>query len=340
MRAMSSASLAPGKIQSRIPKRETFCPIPEDRLKVDGLGFSAMFLLPDDVEDIDAADDNNVLLASEYVNDIYRYLRQLERQQAVSHNFLSTQKEMTPKMRSVLVDWLVNIHHQFKLLPETLYMGVSIMDRFLERQAVCKDKIQLVGVTAFFIASKFEEIYPPDLTDFVVICDQLYSKKDILKMETVMLGTVKFEIGRPLPLHFLRRNSKAAHADPMIHTMAKYLMELTLTEQVCAHWLPSVLAATALFVTLKVLATPASMDDDDSRDPIEGTWTPTLSFYSGYTELQLMPYAAQLCKIVSRADKSKFQNIRKKFASTRNLAISKSPLLRCPFIEEMAAKAF
>lgn len=242
-------------------------------------------------------------------------------------------------MRSVLVDWLVNIHKQFKLLPETLYMGVSIMDRFFEKQIVSKDKIQLVGVTAFFIASKFEEIYPPDLSDFVEICDSLYSKRDILKMETVMLGTLKFELGRPLPLHFLRRNSKAAHADPTIHTMAKYLMELTLVEHVCSHWTPSILAAVALYVTLKVLSTPSSMDDEGIDESVDGNWTPTLAFYAGYSEQQMQPYAAQLCKIIERADKSRFQNIRLKYKSTKNLCISVSPALQSSFIRDMADKA-
>lgn len=320
---------------SKIPGRLTSLP----ELKEEFAGFSGTFLLPQDVEDIDVNDGGSVFLATEYVNDIYRYLRFLERKQSVSHSFLSIQKEMTPKMRSVLVDWLVNIHHQFKLLPETLYMGVSLMDRFFEKQAVCKDKIQLVGVTAFMIAAKFEEIYPPDLNDFVLMCDQLYSKRDILKMETVMLSTIKFEIGRPLPLHFLRRNSKAAHADPMIHTMAKYLMELTLTEHVCAHWLPSVLAAASLYVTLKILSTPADMDDEECRDPIDGKWTPTLAFYSGYSEAEIIPYAAQLCKVIQRSEKSRFQNVRKKFMSSKNLSVARSPLLKCTFIEELAAMA-
>lgn len=237
------------------------------------------------------------------------------------------QKEMTPKMRSVLVDWLVNVHHQFKLLPESLYMGVWIMDRFFQAETVSKDKIQLVGVTAFFIATKYEEIYPPDLTDFVAICDSLYSKRDILKMEMVILRTLKFEIGRPLPLHFLRRNSKAAHADPKIHTLAKYLMELTLLEHTCSHWAPSLLAATALYVTLKVLA----------ESPAAPVWTPTLSFFSNYTEQQLLPSAAELCKLISKAEKSRYQNIRKKYTSAKQYAISQLPELDGDYIREMAA---
>jgi len=304
----------------------------KEQFKIEESGFSNTCLLPKDVEDIDSGDGDNVLLASEYVSDIYRYLKFLEEKQTVSPNFMNNQKEMTPKMRSVLVDWMVNVHHQFKLLPETLYMAVSIMDRFFQKESVCKDKIQLVGVTAFFISSKFEEIYPPELSDFVTICEKLYSKRDILKMEMVMLRMLKFELGRPLPIHFLRRFSKAAHADPKLHTLAKYLMELTLLSHTCSSWTPSLLAATAMYVTLKVL---------EVGDPTtyNGKWTSSLAFYSGYTEQQLQPYASQLCKLMCRGDfYSRYPNIRRKYASAKLMRISDYSELSCTWVQEMAGK--
>jgi G2/mitotic-specific cyclin-B, other len=79
-------------------------------------------------------------------------------------------------MRSILVDWLIEVHLKFKLLPETLFITVSIIDRFLEKVRVQKSRLQLVGVTALFIASKYEEIYPPELKDFVYITDGAYKK--------------------------------------------------------------------------------------------------------------------------------------------------------------------
>jgi hypothetical protein len=287
-------------------------------------GFSSQ-LLPANVENIDADDGSNHLLATDYINDIYEYLRSLEVEQTLKSNFLSIQREMTPKMRSVLVDWLINVHHQFRLLPETLYMGVSIMDRFFQREIVSKDKIQLVGVTAFFIASKFEEIYPPDLMDFVVICDQLYSKKEIIKMEMVMLRVLKFELGRPLPLHFLRRNSKAAHADPKIHSMAKYIMEVTLLDHECSAWKPSLLAAASLNVTLKIISN------------CETTWNETLAHYSKYTEQQLGPFVAKVCQVLRKIENSRFQNCKRKYAASKLQEISKSPEFLSPVIDELAA---
>jgi len=89
----------------------------------------------------------------------------------------SFQTEITSRMRGILIDWLVNVHLKFKLLPDTLYIAVNLIDRFIERKHVVREELQLVGSSAMFIASKYEEIYPPELNDFVFICDNLYTKE-------------------------------------------------------------------------------------------------------------------------------------------------------------------
>jgi cyclin B len=66
-----------------------------------------------------------------------------------------------------------------------------------------------VGVTSMLIASKYEEMYAPEVADFVYITDNAYQKKDIREMEALILKTLDFSMGKPLCLHFLRRNSKA-----------------------------------------------------------------------------------------------------------------------------------
>lgn len=133
---------------------------------------------------------------------------------------MNHQPEINDKMRSILIDWLVDVHLKFKLLPETLFITVSIIDRFLEKTRVSKTRLQLVGVTALFIASKYEEIYPPELKDFVYITDKAYSKQDVIQMEYHMLMTLSFDITFPTALRFLERYTKLAGDDLAIQYYA------------------------------------------------------------------------------------------------------------------------
>merc|ERR1712241_808411 len=179
------------------------------------------------IDDIDKDDTENPQLVVEYVNEIYAYLRQLEVKQEIRPNYLKSKKvektTILPKMRAVLVDWLIQVHQQFNLLQETLYLTVAILDRFLQDHAskIERKQLQLVGVASMFIAAKYEEMYAPEIGDFVYITDRAYTESQIREMEIKILGTLRFELGRPLPLHFLRRNSKAGNVDALTHTLAK-----------------------------------------------------------------------------------------------------------------------
>lgn len=83
-------------------------------------------------------------------------------------------------MRAILVDWLIEVHSKFRLQRETLYITISVIDRYLSIRHCSKAQLQLVGVSALLIACKYEEIYPPDLKDFVYITDRAYTKQDVL----------------------------------------------------------------------------------------------------------------------------------------------------------------
>lgn len=147
----------------------------------------------------------------------------------VDADYMKKKTDITERMRGILVDWLVQVHLKFKLLQETLYLTVAILDRFLATSDIKRSNLQLVGVTSMLIASKFEEIYAPEVNDFVYITDNAYTYEQILEMEIKILNTLEFNLNHPLPLHFLRRNSKAGSADGKVHTLGKYLTELCLT---------------------------------------------------------------------------------------------------------------
>ncbi|XP_062984723.1 G2/mitotic-specific cyclin-B1 [Elgaria multicarinata webbii] len=282
--------------------------------------FSDVLLEVKDVDTDDASDPN---LCSEYVKDIYNYLKVLEDQQSVRANYLAGQ-EITGNMRAILIDWLVQVQIKFKLLQETMYMTVAIIDRFLQNNKVAKRMLQLVGVTAMFVASKYEEMFPPEIGDFAFVTDHTYSNLQIRQMEMKILRSLDFSLGRPLPLHFLRRASKIGEADIQQHTLAKYLMELSLVDYEMVHYPPSQIAAAAFCLSTKVLD--------------EGEWTPTLQHYMYYSESALIPVMQHMAKNVMLVNRglTKHMTIKNKYASSKNAKISTLPALNSAIIQDLA----
>lgn len=282
--------------------------------------FSDVILAVSDVDAEDGADPN---LCSEYVKDIYAYLRQLEEEQAVKPKYLMG-REVTGNMRAILIDWLVQVQMKFRLLQETMYMTVSIIDRFMQDNCVPKKMLQLVGVTAMFVASKYEEMYPPEIGDFAFVTDNTYTKFQIRQMEMKILRALNFSLGRPLPLHFLRRASKIGEVDVELHTLAKYLMELTMLDYDMVHFPPSQIAAGAFCLALKILD--------------NGEWTPTLQHYLSYTEESLLVVMQHLAKNVVMVNRglSKHMTIKNKYATSKHAKISTLAQLNSALVQDLA----
>ena len=97
-------------------------------------------------------------------------------------------------MRGILVDWIIEVHLRFHLMPETLFLTINIIDRYLEKTQIRRTKLQLVAVAALLIASKYEEIYVPELNDFVFISDSAFTKEEILQMERQILVKLEFNL--------------------------------------------------------------------------------------------------------------------------------------------------
>jgi len=301
--------------------------------------FSSKHLAAFNVDDIDSEDVDDPQLVVQYVNEIYEYMRFMERSQAIKKEYLNGRiGVILPKMRSVLVEWLVEVHQQFSLLQETLYLSVCILDRYMQVNAekVQRKQLQLVGVTAMFIAAKYEEMYAPEIGDFVYITDNAYTPSQIREMEIKIMSVLKFDLGRPLPLHFLRRNSKAGQVDATAHTMAKYVMELTLLEYRFVHVLPSEVAAAALAFSLKAL--------DVEERPLSEIWTSTLEYYSQYSLNDIAQTVQDIANIVlatTRApEKSKLLAIRKKYSNKKFGKIAEYSDLVGPAVERMSQGNF
>uniref|UniRef100_A0A3B5QFC9 Cyclin B1 n=1 Tax=Xiphophorus maculatus TaxID=8083 RepID=A0A3B5QFC9_XIPMA len=278
------------------------------------------------IRDVDADDYDNPMLCSEYVKDIYKYLRQLEVEQNVKPNYLQGQ-EVTSNMRAILIDWLVQVNLKFRLLQETMYMTVGIIDRFLQDHPVPKKQLQLVGVTAMFLASKYEEMYPPEISDFAYVTDRAYTTAQIRDMEMTILRVLKFQLGRPLPLQFLRRASKIYEVTAEQHTLAKYLLELTMVDYEMIHFPPSMVASAALALTLKILDA--------------GDWDVTLQHYMNYTAESLLPVMAHIAKNVVKVNDglTKHMAVKGKYATSKQMRIANIPQLKSSVVKDLAKQA-
>jgi G2/mitotic-specific cyclin 3/4 len=168
-------------------------------------------------------------------------------------NYMSSQRELTWHMRRILIDWLVQVHSRFHLLPETLFLTVNIIDRFLTLRNVPVSKLQLVGATAIFIASKYEEITCPSVEEIVFMVDNGYARDEVLEAERFIVNLLQFELGWPGPMSFLRRISKADDYDVTTRTLAKYLLEVTVMDERFVASPPSYLAAVAHCLARRML---------------------------------------------------------------------------------------
>merc|ERR1719159_275635 len=142
---------------------------------------------------------------------------------------------------------------KYKLKAETLFLSVSVLNRFLAKKQVSRQKLQLVGVVATLIAAKYEEIFPPEINDLVYICDKAYSKNEIIEMEIVVLTVLEFQLRVPTAVAFLDRFGKVNSCTECQRQLAQYLAELALPEIKMIRFAPSHLAAAAIFLSNKLL---------------------------------------------------------------------------------------
>ncbi|KAK9682581.1 hypothetical protein RND81_10G083400 [Saponaria officinalis] len=272
--------------------------------------------------DIDS-NQKDPLMCGLYASDIYQHKRVTELNQRPSSDYMeSMQRDVTSGMRGILVDWIIEVSEEYKLVPDTLYLTVNLIDRYLSGNYMEKQKLQLLGVTCLLIASKYEEMNAPQVEDFCYITANTYSKEEVLQMERKVLNFLCFQLSIPTTKTFLRRYIHAAQASSKIPSvdfefLANYLAELTLVEYSFLKFLPSLIAASAVFL--------ARCTVNQSAHP----WNPTLEHYTGYkaADLKVTVFAMQDLQLNTsnstlNAIRQKYRN--EKFKSVANMSSSKA----------------
>ncbi|XP_019197766.1 PREDICTED: G2/mitotic-specific cyclin S13-7-like isoform X2 [Ipomoea nil] len=268
--------------------------------------------------EIDAADSGNELAVLDYVEDIYKFYKLSEDEGRVG-DYMAAQPEINAKMRAILVDWMVEVHRKFELMPETFYLTVNLIDRFLSMKTVSRKELQLVGISAMLIACKYEEIWAPEVNDFIMISDNAYVRAQVLAMEKTILGKLEWYLTVPTPYVFLVRYIKAAAGGGAddgkeVENMSFFLAELGVMSYSAVKYGPSMLAASAVYVarcTLNAAAAPR--------------WTETLRHHTGFSEEEIADCAKMLVGFHAGAAENKLKAVYRKFSSPDRGAVALFP---------------
>ncbi|CAK9136577.1 unnamed protein product [Ilex paraguariensis] len=258
------------------------------------------------IADIDS-NHKDPQMCSMYAPDIYNNIRVLELSRRPSVNYMEMlQQDITQGMRSILIDWLVEVSEEYRLVPDTLYLTVNLIDRFLSQTYIEKQKLQLLGVTCMLIASKYEQVCAPSAEEFCFITDNTYTKGEVLKMESRVLNFLGFQLSGPTTMKFLRRFIQAAQACykvPCVELdfLANYLAELALVDYSFLKFLPSLIAASAVFLARWTL--------NQSDYP----WNPTLQHYTSYKASELKGTVLALQDLQHNTNGCSLNAIREKY---------------------------
>ncbi|XP_073008401.1 G2/mitotic-specific cyclin S13-7-like [Typha latifolia] len=263
------------------------------------------------VQDIDASDAEDQLAVVDYVEDIYKFYKLAENSSRI-HDYMDSQVEINAKMRAILADWIIEVHHKFELMPETLYLTFYIIDRYLSMETVTRRELQLVGVCSMLIACKYEEIWAPEVNDFICISDRAYSREQILVMEKAILNKLEWNLTVPTSYVFLVRFIKAAASDKEMEHMVFFFAELALMQYSMIMFCPSMIAASAVYAACCTL----------KKSPL---WTETLKRHTGFSEQQLLDCTKMLVNSHSAAGESKLKVVYKKYSDAKFGAVALYP---------------
>jgi cyclin B len=252
----------------------------------------------------------DVQSVAEYAHEIHDQLFLKEVSFLPRPDYMDSQADINGRMRSILIDWLIEVHMKYRLRPETLFLTVNILDRYLSSVPVARKSLQLVGVVSMLIASKFEEISPPEVHDFVYITDSAYTKEDIMTYECAMLTALSFQVVAPTPLNFLERLQRTNGCDEAHRELAQYLVELALLDIRMVGYLPSHLAAAAVLLSNVLLGR-------------RSRWPAVMVQDSRYQEIALRACAEEMRALLELAPSATLQAVRKKYSLAQHHAVAR-----------------
>lgn len=212
--------------------------------------------------------NNAALEETEYQPEILEHMHAMEKQTMATVELMNVQPELHWFMRPYLVDFLIEIHQSFRLRPETLYLTMNMVDRYVSKRIVYKRHYQLVGCAALLIAAKFEDAKDrvPTVQELSQMCCNAYDTSAFTQMEGHVLSTLDWTLGHPTAESWLRYEyTQAPPANASTHSVARFLLEVTLFHQSFISTLPSSLAAGAMLLARHICRDPRPLQQPAGR---------------------------------------------------------------------------
>ncbi|KAL7722510.1 G2/mitotic-specific cyclin-B [Entamoeba marina] len=237
------------------------------------------------VQDIDAYDREHYQEIYEpmLVEDIYEHLRIREKELSPDPSYMAKQFEITPRMRSVLFDWLFEVvSNEFQCSIETYLLTVAVIDDYSSHcLTIKKSEYQLVGIASLHLAMKYEEISLPSISELVLVCDRAYTSKQITSKERDICENINYHFVRPSIIDFLRRFNRVSDVGQHGHILGKYLILISTIDYGMTSYLPSMIAAATVYLEKRI----------NNQKPY---WNRTMEHYSGYCEQEIIKCARDL----------------------------------------------
>ena len=266
---------------------------------------------------------------SQYCDQIIDLLMMQESTMVRDATYLQRQPEITERMRTILMDWMVDVSLKFKLHPETFFLSADLVDRYLMCRTGSRASLQLVGITCVLLAAKHEEVWAPEIKDCVFICANTYTRDEIIVMERDITAALNFRLTVPTPYPMLCRLLETTQASPRQRHTALFFLENAMLDYQMLAYQPSRIACASL-----LLARLIDAHEGDSVTP-EQLWDEQCRRDSKLGLEDICPCAATLLAFTSLncSATSRYQALRRKYSSTRFSEVAKvslpSGLPRC-----------
>ena len=275
------------------------------------------------------------LLVPEYHDEIVRHLMLREQQSgAVDASYLTNQPEVTERMRSILIDWLVDVSLKFKLHPETYFLTVNIIDRYLSRHHAQRSRLQLIGITACWIASKHEEIWPPEVRDCVYIAANTYTNQEILECERDVATLLSFRFTVPTSYPILCYLMDSSDSTGFARDASMFFLESSAHDYRMLAHRPSRVACASLLLGHVLMELNSAMQlaaGGGAGGAMSGAELARQMWDMRYVQLsdgvtfeELLPVAEQLLQSTSQlcSQGSRLQALRRKYLQARFGAVA------------------